>query len=73
MSSVGSGETEAGAFSLREPLRRTLPRLGRTSSPLALATAFMNAFVDFNFEPLLLVMMQHQLIGQPGMGWSRPI
>jgi hypothetical protein len=55
MSHASSAETGAGAFSLREPLRRTLPQLGRTSGPLALATSFTNAFVDFDFEPLLLV------------------
>jgi hypothetical protein len=56
MSSVGSGEIGAGAFSLCEPLLKTLPRLRRTSGSLALATSFANAFVDFDFEPLLLVM-----------------
>jgi hypothetical protein len=49
-------------------LRKTLPRLERTSGPLALATSFANAFINFDFEPLLLVIMQHQLIGQPAMG-----
>jgi hypothetical protein len=73
MSSAGSGKTGAGAFSLREPLQKTLPRLERTSSPLALATSFANAFVNFDFEPLLLVMMHHQLIGQLATGWSRPV
>jgi hypothetical protein len=68
MSSAGLGETRAGVFSLRKPLRKTLPRLERTSGPLALATSFANAFVNFDFEPLLLVMTQHQLIGQPATG-----
>jgi hypothetical protein len=63
MSSAGSGETRDDAFSLCEPLLKTLPRLRETSGSLALATSFANAFVDFNFEPLLLVMTQHQLIG----------
>jgi hypothetical protein len=51
----------------------TLLQLGRTTRPLTLAISVMNAFVDFDFEPLLLVMMQHQLIGQPAKDWSRPI
>jgi hypothetical protein len=42
-------------------LQKTLPRLGRTSGPLALATSFTNALVDFDFKPLLLVITQHQL------------
>jgi hypothetical protein len=73
MSSAGSSETRAGAFSLCEPLLKTLPRLRRTSGSLAPATSFANAFVDFDFKPLLLVMMQHQLIRQPTKGWSRPV
>jgi hypothetical protein len=73
MSSAGSGETGTGAFSLCEPLQKTLPRLERTSGPLALATSFANAFVNFDFEPLLLVMMHHQLIGQLATGWSRHV
>jgi hypothetical protein len=28
---------------------------------------------DFDFDALLLVMMQHRLIGQPAKEWSRPI
>jgi hypothetical protein len=73
MSSAGLGETGAGVFSLCEPLLKALPRLRRTSGSLALATSFANAFVDFDFESLLLVMTQHQLIGQPVKGWSRPV
>jgi hypothetical protein len=73
MPSVGSGENRAGMFSLCEPLPKTLPRLRRTSSPLALAASFVNAFVDFDFEPLLLIMTQHQLIGQPVKDCNRPI
>jgi hypothetical protein len=61
MSCAGLGKTGAGVFSLREPSRKTLPVLGRTSSPLALATSFANALVDFNFEPLMLIITQYQL------------
>jgi hypothetical protein len=59
MSSAGSNETGAGTFSLCKPLLETLPRLRRTPGSLALATSFVNVFVDFDFEPLLLAMMQH--------------
>jgi hypothetical protein len=65
---AGSGETGASAFSLCEPSRKTLPWLGRTSSPLALATSFTNALVDFDFEPLLLVITQHRLDCTAGRG-----
>jgi hypothetical protein len=54
-------------------LLETLQRLRRTPGSLALATSFANVFVDFDFKPLLLVMTQHQLIGQPVKGWSQPI
>jgi hypothetical protein len=73
MSSACSGETRAGAFSLCKPLLEILPRLRGTPGSMALATSFMNVFVDFEFKPLLLVMKQHQLIGQPAKGWSRPV
>jgi hypothetical protein len=73
MSSAGSGKTGAGTFSLFKPLLDTLPRLRRTPGSLALATSFANVFVHFDFEPLLLVMTQHQLIGQPAKGCSRPV
>jgi hypothetical protein len=73
MSSAGSGETRDDAFSLCKPLLETLQRLRRTPGSLALATSFANVFVDFDFKPLLLVMTQHQLIGQPVKGWSQPI
>jgi hypothetical protein len=73
MSHAGSGETGAGAFYLHEASRKTLPWLGGTSRPLALATSFATALVDFDFEPLFLVMTQHQLDGQPAEGWSQPV
>jgi hypothetical protein len=63
MSRDGSGETGADVFSLHEPSQKTLPQLGRTSRPLALATSFATALADFDFKPLLLVMMHHQLNG----------
>jgi hypothetical protein len=63
MSRAGSGETGAGAFSLHEPSQKTLPQLGRSSRPLALATSFATALADFDFKPLLLVMTHHQLNG----------
>jgi hypothetical protein len=47
---------------------KTLPRLGRTSRPLILATSFANALADFNFEPLLLVITQQQLDWTAGRG-----
>jgi hypothetical protein len=50
-----------------------LLQLERTARPLTFAISLTNAFIDFNFEPLLLVMMQHQLIGQPAKDWSQPI
>jgi hypothetical protein len=58
MSHAGSSEIGAGAFSLHEPSQKTLPRLRRTSRPLVLVTLFADALVDFDFEPLLLVMTQ---------------
>jgi hypothetical protein len=58
---ASSGETGAGAFSLQEPSHKTLLRLERTSRPLVLATSFATALGYFDFEPLLLVITQHQL------------
>jgi hypothetical protein len=40
---------------------------------VTLAISFADAFADFDFNALLLVMMQHQLIGQPAKDWSRPV
>jgi hypothetical protein len=40
---------------------------------LTLAISLTDAFAYFDFEPLLLVMTQHQLIGQPAKDWSQPV
>jgi hypothetical protein len=50
------------------PLRtfaRTLPRLGRTSRPLNLATSLVGTSADFYFEPLLLIITHISWIRQP--------
>jgi hypothetical protein len=66
MSRAGSGETGAGVLFLCKPSQRS-------SRTLALATSFTNVVVDFDFELLLSVMMQRQLVGQPAKGWSQPV
>jgi hypothetical protein len=68
MSHAGSGETGAGALSLHEPSQKTLLWLERTSRPLALATSLANVLADFDFEPLMLVIMQHLLDWTAGGG-----
>jgi hypothetical protein len=37
------------------------------------AISLADAFADFDFDALLLVMTQHQLIGQSAKDWSRPV
>jgi hypothetical protein len=70
MSRAGPGETGAGVLFLRETSQKPCHGWGEPLDRWPWPLPFANALVDFDFEPLLLVMTQHQLDEQPAEGWS---
>jgi hypothetical protein len=65
------GRDRSRHVSLSRAFAYPLPRLERTFKPLSLAISLR--VLDFDFDALLLIMLQCPLVKQPTWDWSRPV